>query len=370
MDAGDVVVAYSRHLGEWSAAQITALGAEFGPASAAVLELNWSGPEPKDLREIQHALPRRLTHHAHWGRLSYYNVGWVLPRRYRVLGKLPLLHSEPSNRYMGGWRVGFQLPLQRSWDRGEAEFVDPAAAICTGGELDELLDGPVRPDVLDLKVTDVETLDCAQLVRTFPRLDALSLTGSLGVLNQAASLNELVDLRELFVQDLFGMTEQDVLDPDQVLRLESLGLYSVPKAYARASRKMWSKQIAAGVALEVRQPRDETWVAENRDNPLRDWDGREHISASAYSRSVNQFRITRRAVLAAEAAGAGPEAFEALGRDFGLAFNTLDRRRMFIETVEREELFEALRRLAEEHCADAVGVTDALQAGVDAVRDW
>lgn len=370
LEAGDIVITYSRYLGEWSAAQIIALGAEFHPDAVAVLELDWSGPQPTDTCQIEKAPPLRLTHHAHRGGLSYYNVDWVLPKSYLVVGNLPLRHTERSDSYVGSWRVGYQLALQRSWDRGEADFSDPAAVKCTGAELDELLTGPVQPEVLDLKVSDVEALDCVQFVRTFPMLEALSLAGALGTLHRAESLNRLAELKTLFIRDLFGMTEHDILDPAKLVRLEMLGLYSVPMDYARASRNVWSKQVPAGVSLEVRQPREPACVAENRDNPLRDWDGREHISSRAYSRSVKQFQLTCRAVLAAEAAGAESQAFEEIGRDFGTAFNALDKRRMFIETEEREELFKALRLLAEQYCSDAAGVTQALHAGVEAVRDW
>ena len=152
----------------------------FAPATAAVLELDWSGPEPGSVTELEHATPLRLTHHAHGGRLSYYNVDWVLPKSYRVLGRLPLLHTQPSNSYTGSWRVGYQLALQRSWDRSEAQMVDPAEITCTADELSQLLDGPARPDVLELEVGAVDELDCAELARTFPHLQSLSLTGKLG----------------------------------------------------------------------------------------------------------------------------------------------------------------------------------------------
>ena len=166
------------------------------------------------------------------------------------------------------------------------------------------------------------------------------------------------------------MTARDVLDPDRVQHLERSLLYSVPKQYAQMTRKVWSKQIVNGLALEVRQARDDAWVAENRDNPLRDWDGREHISSSAYTRSVKQLKATRDALIAAQAAGPTPDRYEPIGREFGLGMNNIDRRRLFIETVEREELFAALKQLAQAHCTQPATATEAVQTGLDAVRDW
>lgn len=190
------------------------------------------------------------------------------------------------------------------------------------------------------------------------------------MLHHAGALNDLPQLQALTMRDLFGMTAQDVLNPDCLQRLERLLLYSVPKVYAQTTRKVWSKQIINGVALEVRQAREDAWVIENRDNPLRDWDGREHISSSAYKHTVEQLRLTRQALRAAADAGGRREAYEVIGRDFGIAINKIDRRRQFIETVQREELFAALQHLAEAHCTQTAVAGEALHNVLEAVRDW
>lgn len=98
-------------------------------------------------------------------------------------------------------------------------------------------------------------------------------------------------------------------------------------------------------------PRKPERVAANIADPLRAWDGREHIS--------------RRRV---------PQGIAAIGRAFGAAFNALDSRSRFIETVEREEPFDALDFLADE-AQTAVGrdlsaARAALIEGVDSSRDW
>ncbi|MEU1597890.1 hypothetical protein ABZ468_34900 [Streptomyces sp. NPDC005708] len=126
--------------------------------------------------------------------------------------------------------------------------------------------------------------------------------------------------------------------------------------------------------LRVRKPE---WVEENRSNPLRDWDGREQISATTYKRAVTQYKTTRKAILqvfAAEPADIRLTRAEEIGRAYGEAFNQLDRRSGFIETVEREELFAALDHIVNE--AEALygpGLEDArdsLISGAESVRDW
>jgi hypothetical protein len=64
-----------------------------------------------------------------------------------------------------------------------------------------------------------------------------------------------------------------------------------------------------------------------------------------------------------------------LGRRFGEAFNRLDgTRNPFIETEEREELFEALNAIVDDAEAEYGRTFDAtrqhLIAGVESVRHW
>ncbi len=198
---------------------------------------------------------------------------------------------------------------------------------------------------------------------------------SLGTLRNAQALNELVALRHLSIHNLFGMTAADRPSPARLKHLDALFLHSVPADYASAARKAWTPEIVHGTNLEVSSPRKPGWVAENRDNPLREWDGRPNISSARYKKAVAQYAITRAAVLAALSRGDGAAQLEAIGRDYGQAFNRLDgSRNPFIETVEREELFDALT--ATVNYAEATlghtfpPVRAHLIGGLEAVRDW
>ncbi|WP_327002391.1 hypothetical protein OHA72_45865 [Dactylosporangium sp. NBC_01737] len=90
-----------------------------------------------------------------------------------------------------------------------------------------------------------------------------------------------------------------------------------------------------------------------------------------------QYTATRRAVLEALAAHhdeTHTSRLDELGRQFGEAFNQLDAADPFIETVEREELFEALDAIVDRAQAEHGRTFDTarhhLTAGVDSVRDW
>jgi hypothetical protein len=372
LGVGDIVAGYSRHLGEWTVAQITNLDEAW--ATAGVVELDWSGPRPSTVEGLGDVKPLVLTHHSHFGGLSYRNVRWVLPRGYHVIGQLPLLVDAPSNSY-GGWPGGLQLSLQRRWDSGDfSNWSDPSELALSGADATELFSEQrhAQLNIVALRIHSIDELDCQPLVEHFPILVQLQLHGRLGTLHNADHLNNLNALRWLSINDLFGMTAGDVLEPASAPELEMLELYSIPKEYADACRARWRKEIIHGTDVTITSARKPDWLAENRDNPLRDWDGDEHVRRAVYTRSVAQYKLTRSAVQASLARHIDPDELEQIGRDFGLAFNKIDARGRFIETVEREDLFVALGFIANElaSISEVETVKVALQKGTDAVRDW
>jgi hypothetical protein len=375
-----VVTAFCDRLGEWTAAQITRLDVEW--RTAGVLEIDWSGPEPASVVDLGEVAPLRLSHHQWNGGLSHCNYEWILPRSYRVIGTLPLLVGEPSSSYSHGWNLGAQLFAQRCWDAGEREpWIDPHGITCTGAELTMALADPAAKshgDVRNLTVTEIESLDCARIVERYPNLQELDLRGDLGTLTAVSSLNQLAALRRLRITNLFGMDRADCLLPQSVPDLEQLWLHSIPRDYASAMRSTWRPEIPHGTYVDVSSPRRPDWVAENRDNPLREWDGREHISKARFQKAVTHYKTTRRAILAVLHEISDEDLLlpqlDQIGREYGEAFNALDGRNPFIETEEREELFAALDLIIDD--AERVAHKDLsrararLSAGVEAVRDW
>jgi hypothetical protein len=373
---GDVVAAFCEALGEWSAAQVTDLDPQW--KAAGVLDLDWSGPEPASVADLGQPAPLRLTHHRWAGSLCHVNYSWLLPRGCKVIGASPLLEARRSRSYSTGWRIGQQLAMQRRWDAGDHRpWSHPGAITCTGAELNESLAHPVesRPDIWSLTARDVGSLDCALLAIRYPKLAYLSLSGNFGVLTNASALNRLPALKRLFIHGLLGMGRADCLRPDQVPALELLGLHDIPYDYATVMRARWRPQAPNGTLVDITGARKPEWLAENAGNPLREWDGRAHISRSRFATATAQYKATRRAVMAALADGEPVAARLAdIGREYADAFNQLDGRAPFIETEEREELFAALDLIiGDAEAATGGNLAAARQSlidGVEAARNW
>ena len=90
-------------------------------------------------------------------------------------------------------------------------------------------------------------------------------------------------------------------------------------------------------------------LRENLNNPLRRWDGSEFVPKSKYTKSVALWKEARRQMM--EEARHAELDFSAVKRiaiDYVEGFNKLDRRSSFIETEEREDIFNAFEQILDE----------------------
>lgn len=374
---GDVVVTWHVDLGEWAAAQVTSLDVD--EELADVLDLDWSSPtRPESLADLGTLRPLARRAGSWDGQRSHCHYPWVLPRSCTVLGTAAPLTTSSSQSFGLGWGVGDALHWERLAASGRADWEDdPAQLSIRGAELVVPADVDAST-VRRLYVTGVERLDASVLVAAFPHLTELRLHGELSEMINAVALNRLSGLRELMVTGYFGMTAADHVTVASAPELEHVDLHNVPHEYATAMRRVWRPEAANGTYLSVTGARRPDWVAENRDNPLRDWDKRQGVSKRAYQRSVAQVRKTRRQILDAldGAPGDRTAALERIGSEYGEAFNAIDEatRDGLIMTEEREELYDAVVGLldaaAAERGLDVTAERQALIDGVDATRDW
>ena len=219
---------------------------------------------------------------------------------------------------------------------------------------------------------------CERLVYAFPNLTQLTVRGVMGRLEDAGALNKLRSLISLDLDEVFGMTAEDCLDPTRMTRLDHIELRNVPEGYADAMRRAWKPRTKRGVYLSISGARKPEWVAQNLSNPLRGWDGREGISSRAYAKARAAWTQSTAPILAALTEDVADDArrqrLEQLGAAFAEAFDAVNLRSGFIETQERDELLAGLANLADAApIAAGVDVQDAIDILLHAVnqtRGW
>ena len=195
-----------------------------------------------------------------------------------------------------------------------------------------------------LYIRTITELDIADILRAYPKLRELRLWGKPGNLINFAKISEFSELEVLTTMDLFGFTADEVPKPESLQKLYMLWMDSLPEDAAKEVKKLYKKRKGEGLDLWITKPRKAEWLAQNLENPFRSWDGEEHITPANAKRAADIYRKTRAAMVKLiEAPSKDIEKdAEALVRDYTEGFNKMDKKKPFIDTVERDEVFTAL----------------------------
>lgn len=195
-----------------------------------------------------------------------------------------------------------------------------------------------------LYIRTITELNIADILRAYPKLRELRLWGKPGNLINFAKISEFSDLEVLTTMDLFGFTADEVPKPESLQKLYMLWMDSLPEDAAKEVKKLYKKRKGEGLDLWITKPRKAEWLAQNLENPFRSWDGEEHITPANAKKAADIYRKTRAAMVKLiEGAGKDIEKdAEALVRDYTEGFNKMDKKKPFIDTVERDEVFTAL----------------------------
>ena len=195
-----------------------------------------------------------------------------------------------------------------------------------------------------LYIRTITELDIADILRAYPKLRELRLWGKPGNLINFAKISEFSDLEVLTTMDLFGFTADEVPKPESLQKLYMLWMDSLPEDAAKEVKKLYKKRKGEGLDLWITKPRKAEWLAQNLENPFRSWDGEEHIPPANAKKAADIYRKTRAAMVKLiEAPSKDIEKdAEALVRDYTEGFNKMDKKKPFIDTVERDEVFTAL----------------------------
>lgn len=215
------------------------------------------------------------------------------------------------------------------------------------------LTGAVAPfhgldQLAQLSLSAMPAVDFAAVAGRFPQLAELTVWGKPALASNVGSIARLTCLREFAAHELFGYHPDEFPAPAQMPALSSLHLASLPADAAKAIKARYKKAAALGLELSVTRPRTPEWLAENLDNPFRDWDGREHIAVAQARKAAQAYKKLLAAARTIDADGDGAAA-QGIARqmvtDYVAAFNQMARRSSIIETVERDEIYVALEQV-------------------------
>ena len=227
-------------------------------------------------------------------------------------------------------------------------------------------------EIESLDCRDIDEIDIAETVAAYPNLRCLELYGKPGIIRNFSALSALKQLKRLAIYDLFGFGADDIPAPNALPHLTELRMISVPEAAAQAAKKLYKGR--SGLYLRILKGRKDEWLAENLDNPFRSWDGDDHISPANAKKAAALYKKTRKMIIDLTAEGGTKNdiitALTTIISEYTKAFNQMDKRRCFIETIEREQIYETLCGLLDLLPEDFSGDRGRLLKTFDEIRDF
>lgn len=200
-----------------------------------------------------------------------------------------------------------------------------------------------------LHCRNITELDIEGILTEYPKIRELRLWGNPGNLVNFDKLSEFNELEVFTTMDLFGFTGEDIPSPDSLPNLRRFWMSSLPEDAAKIAKKYYKKRKEEGLDLWIEKARKPEWLAQNLDNPFRSWDGQENISPSDAKKAATLYRKTRAKIvkLVENPTDETVQTAENLVREYVEGFNKMDKRKCFIETVEREDIYSALNGILE-----------------------
>ncbi|WP_434750669.1 hypothetical protein [Paenibacillus amylolyticus] len=197
-----------------------------------------------------------------------------------------------------------------------------------------------------LQLYKIAELNIESVVQTSPELSQLRLWGKPGTISGIHSIQHLTSLQMFSTNDLFGFDGDQFPSPEQLPELHTLWMNSLPAEAAKSIKTRYKKVAETRIDLDITQPRKPEWLAENLNNPFRDWDGREQIkavpakkAAQLYKQSLKRIRELSQRTVQADTLS---EYLISFTHEYTQMFNQMDAKSEFIETMEREEINAAL----------------------------
>ncbi len=230
---------------------------------------------------------------------------------------------------------------------------------------------PTLTQLAELHCRKTEEIDLKELLKSYPSLRELRLWGKPGYIRNFAALKDFKEMRVFTTVDMFGFSADDIPRPEHMNKLAMFWMCSLPEDAARTAKQLYKNRKEQGLSLWIQKARKPEWLAQNLDNPFRSWDGQENISAAIAKKAFARYRKTRGEIFQLSQ---GPtddiaESAEKAVRDYTEAFNKMNQRSDFIETVEREEIYDALCSIVE-LLPNSQNIRNRLLDLFDQIRDF
>lgn len=211
----------------------------------------------------------------------------------------------------------------------------------------------------------IKNFDLSNLSSIHPQLKELRLWGEPGNLQNFSSLSNLQYLTNFSTYDLFGFSSSDIPSPKQMPNLKWFWMTSLPEDAAKDVKAKWKN--TKDIKLRITKPRKSEWLAQNLDNPFRNWDGAEHIPQACAKKAANQYRKTRAQLL--KLAINNDDISQSKAIESIIAYTQTFNKMQFIETIERDEIYMALCNILEAMPASCINKKELLNK-FEELRDF
>jgi len=226
----------------------------------------------------------------------------------------------------------------------------------------------------NLRIANIVNIDLLKAIGANRAVEELHLHGKLGVISNLSALSTLKRLKRLQTYDVFGFVGADFPSPEELPSLNSIDMESLPDEAAQAIKEMYKPLKEKGLNLYISKTRKPEWLAENLDNPFRDWDGDELIPNSCAKKAFDTYKKTRAGltkICQSQSKDVQAESLT-LCKAYIDVFNKIESKHGFIDTIFCEQIIEALNNLVSE-VNSATGSrldTTALMNDCDAAREF
>lgn len=190
------------------------------------------------------------------------------------------------------------------------------------------------------------SVDVGKIAQNLPRLKVLRIWGKPGYVSNMEQVALLKNLRWLTLQDIFGFSADDFPARKDFPGITCIWMDSIPDDVAKKVKKEYK-----GIDLWITKGRKPDWLEANLNNPFRHWDGDEYISPAHAKKAANLYikynKQIDRLLKEKRPAEEMQSQLETIVKEYTEEFNKMDKRTHWIDTVLREDIWDAMGKLLE-----------------------